>query len=32
MAAIKAGEIKAGDVMVLAGIGPMGTGMEETYR
>ena len=32
MAAIKAGEIKAGDVMVLAGIGPMGTGMEETYQ
>ena len=23
---------KAGDVMVLAGIGPMGTGMEETYQ
>ena len=32
MVAIKAGEIKAGDVMVLAGIGPMGTGMEETYQ
>jgi putative YjhG/YagF family dehydratase len=32
MAAIKAGTIKAGDVMVLAGIGPMGTGMEETYQ
>ena len=32
MAAIKAGKIKAGDVMVLAGIGPMGTGMEETYQ
>jgi putative YjhG/YagF family dehydratase len=32
MAAIKAGAIKAGDVMVLAGIGPMGTGMEETYQ
>ncbi len=32
MAAIKAGEIQAGDVMVLAGIGPMGTGMEETYQ
>jgi len=32
IAAIKAGEIKAGDVMVLAGIGPMGTGMEETYQ
>ena len=32
IAAIKAGEIEAGDVMVLAGIGPMGTGMEETYQ
>lgn len=32
MAAIKEGRIKAGDVMVLAGIGPMGTGMEETYQ
>jgi putative YjhG/YagF family dehydratase len=32
MAAVKAGAIKAGDVMVLAGIGPMGTGMEETYQ
>lgn len=32
VAAIKAGRIKAGDVMVLAGIGPMGTGMEETYQ
>ena len=32
MAAIKAGGIQAGDVMVLAGIGPMGTGMEETYQ
>jgi putative YjhG/YagF family dehydratase len=32
MAAIKAGKIKAGDVVVLAGIGPMGTGMEETYQ
>jgi putative YjhG/YagF family dehydratase len=32
MAAIKTGNIKAGDVMVLAGIGPMGTGMEETYQ
>jgi putative YjhG/YagF family dehydratase len=30
--AIKQGQIKAGDVMVLAGIGPMGTGMEETYQ
>ena len=32
MAAIKEGKIKAGDVLVLAGIGPMGTGMEETYQ
>jgi putative YjhG/YagF family dehydratase len=32
MAAIKEGRIQAGDVIVLAGIGPMGTGMEETYQ
>jgi len=32
MAAIKAGRVRAGDVLVLAGIGPMGTGMEETYQ
>jgi putative YjhG/YagF family dehydratase len=32
IAAIKRGEIKAGDVMVLCGCGPMGTGMEETYQ
>ncbi|MGK0200856.1 MAG: putative YjhG/YagF family dehydratase [Yoonia sp.] len=32
MAAIKAGEIKPNDIMVIAGIGPMGTGMEETYQ
>ncbi len=32
MAALKQGRVKAGDVMVLAGIGPMGTGMEETYQ
>lgn len=32
IAAIKAGGIQAGDIMVLAGIGPMGTGMEETYQ
>ena len=32
MEAIKAGRIQAGDVLVLAGIGPMGTGMEETYQ
>ncbi len=30
--AIKAGHIRAGDVLVLAGVGPMGTGMEETYQ
>ncbi len=32
MSAIKEGRIKAGDVMVLTGVGPMGTGMEETYQ
>ncbi|HEV2436058.1 MAG TPA: YjhG/YagF family D-xylonate dehydratase [Verrucomicrobiae bacterium] len=32
MAAIKEGRIRAGDVMVLAGVGPLGTGMEETYQ
>jgi len=32
MRAIREGGIEAGDVMVLAGIGPMGTGMEETYQ
>jgi len=32
MAAIKAGAIKAGDVLVLCGCGPLGTGMEETYQ
>jgi putative YjhG/YagF family dehydratase len=32
MAAIKEGRIRAGDVLVLAGIGPQGTGMEETYQ
>jgi putative YjhG/YagF family dehydratase len=32
MAAIKQGQIKAGDVIILTGIGPMGTGMEETYQ
>ena len=30
--AIKDGKIEEGDVMVLAGIGPMGTGMEEIYQ
>jgi putative YjhG/YagF family dehydratase len=29
---IKAGGINRGDVIVLAGIGPLGTGMEETYQ
>jgi putative YjhG/YagF family dehydratase len=32
MAAIKEGKIKSGDILVLAGIGPLGTGMEETYQ
>jgi dihydroxyacid dehydratase/phosphogluconate dehydratase len=32
MAAIKQGRINSGDVLVLTGIGPMGTGMEETYQ
>jgi dihydroxyacid dehydratase/phosphogluconate dehydratase len=32
IAAIRGGRICAGDVMVLAGVGPMGTGMEETYQ
>lgn len=32
MSAIKDGRIRAGDVLVLAGAGPMGTGMEETYQ
>jgi dihydroxyacid dehydratase/phosphogluconate dehydratase len=32
IAALKQGTIKAGDVMVLCGCGPMGTGMEETYQ
>jgi putative YjhG/YagF family dehydratase len=32
MAAIKQGRIKTGDVLVLTGVGPMGTGMEETYQ
>jgi len=32
MVAIKQGRIKAGDVLVLTGVGPMGTGMEETYQ
>lgn len=32
IAAIREGRISAGDVMVLCGVGPMGTGMEETYQ
>lgn len=32
MAAIKQGRIQAGDILVLTGIGPLGTGMEETYQ
>ena len=32
VAAIKQGRIKAGDIIVLTGVGPMGTGMEETYQ
>jgi len=30
--AIKKGAIQAGDIIVLAGCGPLGTGMEETYQ
>ena len=32
MAAIKLGHVQPGDVVVLMGAGPMGTGMEETYQ
>lgn len=32
IAAIKSGAIQAGDIMVLIGCGPIGTGMEETYQ
>jgi dihydroxyacid dehydratase/phosphogluconate dehydratase len=32
ISAIRAGQIHEGDVIVVAGIGPMGTGMEETYQ
>jgi putative YjhG/YagF family dehydratase len=32
IAAIKKGDVKSGEVLVLTGIGPMGTGMEETYQ
>ncbi len=30
--AIKMGSIKKGDIMVVSGCGPLGTGMEETYQ
>jgi putative YjhG/YagF family dehydratase len=30
--AVKDGQIQAGDVLILAGCGPLGTGMEETYQ
>lgn len=30
--AIKDGDIVAGDILVVIGVGPMGTGMEETYQ
>lgn len=32
IAALKDGRVQAGDVLVLAGRGPQGTGMEETYQ
>ena len=32
ISAIKKGRIESGDVLVLAGCGPLGTGMEETYQ
>jgi putative YjhG/YagF family dehydratase len=32
IAAIKGNRIQPGDIMVLAGVGPLGTGMEETYQ
>lgn len=32
IAAIKRGDVKAGDTLVLIGAGPTGTGMEETYQ
>ena len=32
IAAIKDGGVQAGDIMVLLGCGPLGTGMEETYQ
>jgi dihydroxyacid dehydratase/phosphogluconate dehydratase len=32
VAALKQGRIQGGDVLVLTGVGPLGTGMEETYQ
>ena len=32
MKAVKAGGVQAGDLLVLIGCGPLGTGMEETYQ
>ncbi|WP_375709744.1 YjhG/YagF family D-xylonate dehydratase [Mesobacillus foraminis] len=32
ISAIRNGEIHAGDIMVVIGCGPLGTGMEETYQ
>ena len=32
ISAIKQKRVQAGDIMVLTGIGPLGTGMEETYQ
>lgn len=32
IAAVKQGAVKAGDILVLMGCGPLGTGMEETYQ
>jgi dihydroxyacid dehydratase/phosphogluconate dehydratase len=32
IAALREGRIAAGDTMILAGVGPLGTGMEETYQ
>ncbi|WP_416044550.1 hypothetical protein ACM0BY_21420, partial [Escherichia coli] len=29
---IKHDKIKAGDILVIIGVGPSGTGMEETYQ
>ncbi len=32
IAALREGRVQAGDTLVVAGIGPLGTGMEETYQ